>query len=520
MSLHLSADSATLREQFYALESPEDVAAMLEVTYSDLIYWIYRTPVDRRYTCFTVKKKSGGARGISAPTENTKILQQKLNQVFQVVYIPKYSVHGFVSRRSVRTNAERHVQRRYIFNADLRDFFPTINFGRVRGMLMGKPYNRPARVATVLAHLCCHNGTLPQGAPTSPVVSNMICARMDSQLQKLASTQRCSYTRYADDMTFSTSRRDFPAPIAVINSLNQIEPGREFASIVTGNGFCIHPEKLWLRRRDRRQEVTGVTVNDFPNLPRCFTNQIRAMLHAWKKYGLEAAQSDHCAKYARKHRAPWRAPTPFQFVLKGKIQYLGMIKGKTSRSYLRFLRELRALDPRLVSEPLSPLEALKRRYEELVASDNPQARGYSLQDLLRELFTSSGIEMSKPFARNRGAEQIDGAFALGGSHYLAECRWREELANGRELDGLYGQVDRSGDQAMGVFLSINGWSDSVPALLKQNRRKSIILINGSDLGAVLAGQLSLQEMFQGKLQALNRDSEPYCPVDDIMRERA
>jgi RNA-directed DNA polymerase len=520
MNLYLSADPATLKEQFYALKSPEDVATMLEVSYSDLIYWIYRTPVCRRYVDFTIKKKSGADRRIAAPTKNIKILQQKMNQVFQAIYAPKYSVHGFVNKRSVRTNAESHIQRRYVFNADLRDFFPTINFGRARGMLMGKPYNRPKRVATVLAHLCCHNGNLPQGAPTSPVISNMLCAQMDSQLQKLASTQRCTYTRYADDITFSTSRKDFPVSIAAINNLNQVEPGPEFKAIVTGNGFCIHPEKLWLRRRNRRQEVTGITVNDFPNLPRRFTNQIRAMLHAWKIYGLEATQCEHYAKYTRKHRAPWKNLTPFQFILKGKIEYLGMIKGKTSREYIQFLQQLRNLDPNLVPEPLSPLEALKSRYHALVTSNDPQARGYSLQDLLRELFKIFSIPMSKPFTRNKGAEQIDGTFELNGWQYLAECRWRDEVANGRDLDGLYGQVDRSGDQAMGVFLSINGWSDSVPTLLKQNRRKSIILINGNDLMAVLNGQLSLQEMLHGKFQSLSQKSEPYCPVDDIMKRKA
>lgn len=383
---------------------------------------------------------------------------------------------------------------------------------------MGKPYNRPLRVATVLAHLCCHNKKLPQGAPTSPVISNMVCAKMDSQLQKLASIQRCSYTRYADDITFSTSRKDFPASIAVINSLNQVEPGPEFVAIINGNGFRIHPEKVWLRCRDRRQEVTGITVNDFPNLPRRFTSQIRAMLHAWKTYGLVAAQSEHYAKYDWKHRAPWRKPPPFQFILKGKIEYLGMIKGKTSRTYLNFLHQLRDLAPDLVPPgPLSPLEALKKHYDDLVNLENPQARGYLLQDLLRELFKLFCISMTQPFTRNKGAEQIDGAFEFKGWHYLVECRWREKIANEREVAGLYLQVDRSGDQTMGIFLSINGWSENVPKLLKQNRQKSIILINGNDLKGVLNGSLTLQELLQGKIQALNRDSEPYCSVNDIMK---
>jgi hypothetical protein len=125
--------------------------------------------------------------------------------------------------------------------------------------------------------------------------------------------------------------------------------------------------------------------------------------------------------------------------------------------------------------------------------------------------------MSRPFTRNEGAEQIDGAFELSGSHYLAECRWRAKPANGRELDGFYGQVDRAGDQAMGVFLSINGWADNVPKLLKQNRRKAIILIDGDDFKTVLSGIMPLEEMLRAKLQALNQQSEPFVSVQDILK---
>jgi RNA-directed DNA polymerase len=214
MSLFLTETDEKLVKLFYALKTPEDVASLLDVRYSDLIYWIYRTPVAARYKEFTIPKKSGSSRHIASPSTNIKILQQKLHQVLKAVYNPKPSAHGFVKDRSVRTNAEKHIRRRYVFNADLQNFFPSINFGRVRGMFMGKPYHLPERVARFLAHLCCYKGVIPQGAPTSPDISNMICAQMDSQLQQLAFANRCTYTRYVDDITFSTSRREFPSTIA------------------------------------------------------------------------------------------------------------------------------------------------------------------------------------------------------------------------------------------------------------------------------------------------------------------
>ena len=516
MDLELTSPPDVFKKRFLALRSPEEIADLLEVKYSDFVYWIYRTPSFRRYTSFNIKKKSGAPRHIEAPSKNIKILQQKLNHVLQSVYQPKRCVHGFVPRQSVRTNALRHVGRRYLLNIDLMNFFPSINFGRVRGMFMGKPYNLPQKVSTFLSHLCCFDHRLPQGAPTSPIISNMLCAQMDSQLQHLAASNRCTYTRYADDMSFSTSRRAFPTPIAVINDLNQVEPGDKLREIITNNGFTIHPEKIWLRRQDRRQKVTGITVNEFPNLPRKFTNQIRAMLHAWGKFGPEAAQKHFNEKYDHKHRPPWAETPPFQYVVKGKIEYLGMIKGKESSTYLRFLDQLGRLAPNLTGGRGTPRELLLRQYDAMVESIDSHGRGYLLQKLLRDTFDYFNIPVKKSFTRNKGAEQIDGAVSLNGWHYIVECRWRKEVANMRQVDGLLGQVRRSGAQTMGVFFSISGWSGNVPNLLKQNPEKVIILMDGQDFRAVLAGEITMPKLLKGKIKELNLHSEPFISARDLI----
>ena len=520
MSYELTSSPEELKERFFSLRSPQGVARILDVKYKDLIYWIYRRPVSVRYTRFEIAKKFGSPRTIEAPDTNIKILQRKLNQVLLAVYKPKQCVHGFAPGRSVRTNALRHVGRKYVFNIDLKDFFPSINFGRVRGMFMGKPYNLPPGVATLLAHLCCFEGRLPQGAPTSPVISNMICAKMDSQLQRLAAANRSTYTRYADDMTFSTARRTMPTTIAVANDLGQIQPGVELQTIITENGFTIHPEKIWLRGQDRRQEVTGVIVNEFPNLPRKFINQVRAMLHAWERYELPAAQSEFAARHDHKHRRPGTSAPRFEVVLKGKIEYLGMIKGTSSSTYLRFLDKLGRLEPRLASGRGSGLELLFRRYEALCKSTDPQGRGFLLQDLLRDTFAHFSISVEKSFTRNAGGEQIDGAFILNTRHFIAECRWREAVADIRQVDGLLGQVLRSGNQTMGVFFSINGWSGNVPVLLKQNPDKVIILTNGEDFRCVLNGEIGLEKLLEEKIKELHFRSEPFLSGNEITsRER-
>lgn len=516
MGLRLTHARDKLAIAFYSLRLPSDIGDLLEVKYSDLLYWLYRLPATQRYATFQIKKRFGSARLIEAPTTSIKILQQKLNQVLQAVYRPKRCVHGFVEGCSVRTNALCHVRRRYVFNVDIKDFFSSINFGRVRGMFIAKPYNLPPKVATVLAQLCCFNGRLPQGAPTSPTVSNMICSKMDSQLQRLSQSYRCTYTRYADDMTFSTSRRFFPTALASVNDLNQVEPGADLLQIISANGFSLHPDKVWLRRRDRRQEVTGVTVNEFPNVTRQFTNQIRAMLHAWETYGIDAAQSDFETVHDHKHRSPWSGQPSFKRVVKGKIEYLGMIKGKESSTYLRCLDQLGHLAPEMVGERGTERELLLRRYDALLSSDDPHGRGYLLQDLLREAFELFGVPAEGSFTRNEGGEQIDGAFQIGSSHYIVECRWREKVADGRQVDGLLGQVMRSGDQTMGVFLSINGWSENVPTLLKQNPEKVIILMDGSDLRAVLSGTITIQKLIEEKVKELSLRAEPYLGVRVIL----
>ena len=521
MKYELEGGPDELRDRFYELEHPKDIARLLEVKYRDLNYWLYRTPRKVRYTTFHVPKKHGTPRRIDAPNTNIRILQQKLNQVLQAVYVPKPSVHGFVLGRNVRTNAEQHIKKRWVVNLDLKDFFPSIHFGRVRGMFMGKPYYRPERVATVLAHLSCFDRRIPQGAPTSPVISNMICAQMDSQLQRLARANLCTYTRYADDITFSTTRRFFHTAIAAKDESGQVQLGQKLRHIIVENGFEVNEKKIWLSGRERRQEVTGITANDFPNLPRKYTNQIRAMLHAWAKYGLDAAQDHFEKKYDSRHRAHCRRLPKFQHVVKGKIEYLGMVKGAESLTYLRFLDQLRDLDRDLAGRRGTPLRLLQQTYDDLShESVNPQQRGYRLQDILNELFTISRVPVRRSFTRNAGGEQIDGAFELDSRNCIVECRWRQRMADVREVDGLLGQVGRSGDHAMGVFLSINSWSANVPGLVKQNGIKRIILVNGEDIRRVLVGDIELREMLDLKIKALDVDTEPFRSVEDILSSRS
>lgn len=148
-------------------------------------------------------------------------------------------------------------------------------------------------------------------------------------------------------------------------------------------------------------------------------------------------------------------------------------------------------------------------FDALIADPDHHARGILLQDLLAQLLDAMQIVTIRSFTRNDGAEQIDGAFRHGGGRYIVECRWRDKLADIRQLDGLLGQVQRSGAQTMGLFLSVNGWSDNVVPMLKQNTSKNIVLMDGFDLRTVLTGQMEFEELLEAKLDRLNVFGEPF-----------
>jgi RNA-directed DNA polymerase len=230
----------------------------------------------------------------------------------------------------------------------IEDFFPTINFGRVRGMFMGKPYLRNNTVASILAQICCYDNSLPQGAPTSPVISNMICAKMDSDLIKLAKAHKCTYSRYADDMTFSSFNPSFPLALAATNSVGQIDVGSELLGTINRNGFSINHAKVRLQTRNRRQEVTGLVVNKFTNVDRKFIRQIRAMIHDWKENGHVVAEQRFFKDFDKKPRKYDPDVEVFKYVVRGKVDFLGQVRGKKDFIYLRFCRQLKELDPELM----------------------------------------------------------------------------------------------------------------------------------------------------------------------------
>lgn len=267
-------------KEIYELTSRNDLADFLEISRGRLTYILYIKKTDSYYKPFKIPKKCGEDREISAPTGDLKFVQIKLLQnliKYQETIKKKYGIktnisHGFEKNKSIITNATIHRNKRYILNIDLQNFFDSFHFGRVRGFFLKNKYlTLPLEVATVLAQLTCYKGGLPQGAPTSPIITNFICRILDNRLLKIAKKYKLDYTRYADDLSFSTNDKHFIESYKnFIDELKKIEH----------SGFHINDKKTRLLFKDSRQTVTGLIVNKNLNVSQEYYRKTRAMAHA------------------------------------------------------------------------------------------------------------------------------------------------------------------------------------------------------------------------------------------------
>lgn len=304
-----------------AVRTKPELALLLGVKASFLTYVLYVLKPSTLYTSFTLEKKSGGTRTINAPHERLKKIQSSLSNLLQdcieeinkaklvttvktkfIVtkkdknpdhkkntfidpsFTPTLS-HGFVRKRSIITNAMMHLNRKNVLNVDLKDFFDSFNFGRVRGFFItNRHFSLHPDIATVIAQIACYNNTLPQGSPCSPVITNLITHILDIKLAALARTYSCTYSRYADDITFSTRKKIFPEQIMKDLEGSYIA-GHSLNGEIRRAGFTLNPRKTRIRNQDSRQEVTGLVVNKKPNVNSKYWRTVKSQCHLLFKSG-------------------------------------------------------------------------------------------------------------------------------------------------------------------------------------------------------------------------------------------
>lgn len=266
-----------------------ELADLLGVPYKHLTYVLYKIPDSRRYSELEIPKSDGSTRKILRPTKKLKSLQGSLSSLLYEVRESasqkegslKASSHGYEKDRSPFTNASKHVGRRYVLNLDLKDFFPSIHIGRVIGILKAdRSFELNDNIALAIAQLACFNGSLPQGAPSSPVISNIVAGVLDRRLRKFANLHRCSYSRYVDDITFSTNLRDFPEDIARPQANGTWVVSESLEKVIKRSGFEVNHSKVRMCLAESKQTVTGLTVNSSVSTDRKYKKITRAMCHS------------------------------------------------------------------------------------------------------------------------------------------------------------------------------------------------------------------------------------------------
>lgn len=281
-----------------ALQSAEtliDVAFLLDTPTSSLIHTLYKAPEASKYKTFDIPKKNGGVRTIHAPVGKLKIYQKILaNLLYEcadeldAANPRKPLSHGFRKGRSIISNASQHKNRRYVLNLDLEDFFPTFHFGRVRGFFIkDQGFALKPGCATILAQIACFDGALPQGSPCSPIIADLIAHVLDLRLVRFAKQHRVTYSRYADDLTFSTNEKTFP-PALAIGGTSSSDPwvlAEPLIDRITSTGFVVNATKTRMHVAGSRQMVTGLTVNEKVNISQAYWRGVRSMCHALFKTG-------------------------------------------------------------------------------------------------------------------------------------------------------------------------------------------------------------------------------------------
>ena len=360
------------------------------ITMKQLNYHAFAKNNPRRYIQFQIpKKKKGEFRTITAPNDGLKCLQRCLNVLLLELFIAHPAANGFVSGKSIVDNAKVHLGQNYIYNIDLKDFFPSVKAARVFARLQHPPFSFEKDTASLITDLCCHEGVLPQGAPTSPTITNIICERLDWRLAKLAQRYKLRYSRYADDITFSGMDNIFHEDGEFVKELHHY---------IMKEGFVINDDKTRLNCKHQRQEVTGLTINDKPNVTQKYVKQIRVMLNNWEKSGYEYAQSKFVENY---HPTKNIAGTHHvENIISGKLDYLKMVKGENDTTYKKLNDRFKALfslnlegdkksiGSALVLDVIKPAVVVKTKKED---ANNKAivARSNELDITLQRLFESN-----------------------------------------------------------------------------------------------------------------------------------
>lgn len=347
------------------LHNASDLAGAIGINLPELRFLCFERKVSKvhHYRHFSIAKKTGGLRQISAPMPRLKRCQYWiLDKLLQ--HQPCHpAAHGFIAQHSILSNARPHINQAVVINLDLKDFFPSVGWHQVRRVFHELGYS--PQVSSLLALLSTElpvqkmrvDGSdyyvataerhLPQGAPSSPMITNLLCQTLDKRLQAAADKLGFVYTRYADDLSFSCAQE---AQGAVGKLLWRVR------KIIADEGYTLHPDKLRIMRRHQKQEVTGIVVNQKANLDSKLLHKFRATLHHIETKGLAGAH--------------WQDAPDVLAALEGYARYICMVNPEKGRPCLNQVLQLRQRYPAEKTRQWTKVPDLRS----LVAQNQPPLR--------------------------------------------------------------------------------------------------------------------------------------------------
>lgn len=383
--MKITLDQANhLKSSFLRLASKEDFLTLINLakkylsgepsnpfTLAQLEKYTDSESNSKYYTVFSIKKKSGKDRMIMAPEPELKNVLQCINLILQSTYVPHEAATGFTLNKSIITNARLHIKKNYVFNIDLKDFFHSFSEEKIKSGLSDPPFSfigdKDFR-SSIISKICTHsfntkNGTvvsvLPQGSPASPVLTNILCLNLDISLFKLAEQYSMVYSRYADDITFSSDNNIFTDETFLLK-LNQIIEEYELK---------INTRKTRLQFKSSRQQATGLVINEKVNVSRKYVKEIRMWLYYWDKYSYTKAQKLFTNDYNTRKRYAKNKKPELVNVLEGKLNFLKMVKGESDTNFLSLKKKFGKLIKNQANPPGVP--------EEIIEEDTPSLFDYS-----------------------------------------------------------------------------------------------------------------------------------------------
>lgn len=378
MKLQTISNNEYIRNTFAKMQSVEDFVSLLNdvglqeyganfksFKLNQITWYAFPLINSRRYRKFSIKKKNGGVRIIHAPVRGLKNIQTILSIILQAIYCPHSAANGFIQGKSIKDGALLHSGNKFVYNVDLKDFFSSVDRSRVWGRLTVPPFRlsgnvKRKKIADIIAQLCCHemeverfiNGAwqtvtehvLPQGAPTSPMLTNSICERMDICLTGAAKRFGLVYSRYADDLSFSSNHNAYKIDGAFIAEMNRI---------ILEQNFHLKSSKTRLQKREYRQEVTGLVVNETPNVPKRYIKELRKWLYLWERYGYSRTAVLFLKAYYKDKGHVKHPNARMENVLDGKLNYLKMVRGSSDPRYIDLKRRYDTLISETISDQLN-----------------------------------------------------------------------------------------------------------------------------------------------------------------------